>query len=596
MSARSDLPPEDVPISSRRPEGKRPAEQSGTADSSGNRLTAAIAVAGLGAALVGVAPLVGLVSPETSTAFMSWPLLLVLALIPAAAATWAVRRGRPVLAAALLIGPAVLAPGRLVLDAQLVVDAGLAARPELLLPRTLDPLVPATGLWLLLAGHVLTAVAGGLAFAGAGRTPEPSLGAAFGSTEDIPAAGARRQGLLALVLCATVIAAVGLLMTQFESDDPYLLPRAALDSPVVVLIGSLLLAIGVPTAGGLVAGSADPEFARGGLLGIAAALAGVVVPPLFAVALLGDLHYAWGAGFVLIAAVALAALAVSAGRVPAEREPAEDLRLPAFTRLVTGAGALAVLAGVLAVVGAMAAHWQLPTALEGESPYTARVLVPAGVLMLVLGGGVLWPRTARWVRPALAVAWTAVPLAAAATLDAVLTAIQAAGASAGSGAWAAGAAILLAVLAGAGAAIAGGVERDDVDLSDVAVRRPLAAPAAVAGLLAIGAFALPVVTAPGYVPPGVFTEFSTTSWGLLTGLAAVLGAAVLAPLCRPERAAALLAGAAVVVLVRVAELPLTVGRAEGAGPGTGTWLGLACTAVLLVTSALAARQVGERQQ
>ncbi|MER7082616.1 hypothetical protein ABT308_31025, partial [Saccharopolyspora kobensis] len=66
-------------------------------------------------------------------------------------------------------------------------------------------------------------------------------------------------------------------------------------------------------------------------------------------------------------------------------------------------------------------------------------------------------------------------------------------------------------------------------------------------------------------------------------------AAVLAPMCRPPRAAALLCGAALVVAVRVLEYPLTAERLPGSEPGTGLWFGIAGVLALLVSAAAAIR-------
>ncbi|MEU6129303.1 hypothetical protein ABZ805_09040 [Saccharopolyspora sp. NPDC047091] len=583
-------------------------------------LTAAIALSALGALLAAFAPLLGLVAPDMPTGFTSWPWLLVPALIPAVLA--AVFRGsRPALAAAVLLGPAVLAPGRLVQDAQLVVDAGLAARPELLLPDTLDPLGPALGTWLLLAGHLLALAAGVLALiAGRGLFDHADGSSdAFGSFgEDAFAgssvaeaaadgapgrgrAGARRQGLLALVLCATAIAAVGLLMGPFTSEDPYLLAKPAVEAPVPVALGSLLLAIAVPAAAAFMSGSADRDLVRGGLLGLAAGLAAVAVPPLVAVALLPRLQFGWGPALELGAALVLVGLAVEGGRDPARGSG--DVRLPALTRLLRTAGALAVLAGALAITGALTPHLEMPSWVDDPSLYPARLLWPGGVLLVLLGAALLVPSIAAAVRPALAVAWTAVPLAGAAALDTVLTATQVAGANAAPGAWISGGAMACALLAAITAALAGGVEREEVDLAepdwhpergadDLAERswRPaVAVPAAVAALLGLAAVLLPVLAAPDYTAPGVFTRFSTSSWGLIGAGVAVLVAAVLAVRSRPPRAAALLVGAALVMAVRALEFPLTAGRAEGAVPGPGLWCAIAAAVVLLVAAALAAR-------
>ncbi|MEU6268812.1 hypothetical protein [Saccharopolyspora shandongensis] len=544
------------------------------------RLRVAIVVAAAGALLVGLGPLLGLVEPGASAAFLAWPLLLALSLLAPALAFVFAKRGRLGTAAAVLVGPAALAPGRLVLDLQFVADPGLAARPELLRVETLDALAPSAGVWLLLAGHVAAIVAGVLAVRGIGHGDEGT--------------GSHRQGLLTLVLCAGVIAAVGVLMAPFASEDPYLLPNPALDGPVVLLIGGILLAVAAPSTAGFLAGSTDPEFARGGLLGVAAALACVAVPPLVSAAVLDQVQFAWGPVLVVVAVITLVALAVPAGRADSG-ESTDDLRLPALTRLITTSAVLALVAGALALLAAAAPQVEMPFGLRDPSPYPARMLWPAGSLLVALGIGLLLPRAAGWLRPMLTVVWVVIPFAAAGVLDAVFTAVQAADASAGIGAWAAGIAVLFAASAAIIAAIAGAVERDDVDLTEMAMHRMVLVPSLVALLLGAGAFSFPVLTAPDYTAPGVFTDFGTTSWGLVMALAAVVGAAVLASMCRPPRAAALLCAAALVVAVRVLEFPLTAERLPGSEPGLGLWFGAACVVVLLGTSIAAARVPRDRQ-
>jgi hypothetical protein len=548
-------------------------------------LTAGIVIAGIGALLVALAPLIGLVEPRTPPAFVSWPLLLLLAGLPPALSWWFARKRTPLLAAAVLLGPAVLAPGRLIIDGQLLIDPGLAARPELLLPNTLDPLKPSVGLWLLLLGRIAALIAGIVAMTSADAARETSLGPVFGGS-DASAATSRKQGQLAVVLCATVLGAVGVLMMQFASDNPYLVSRAAVDSPLPVLVGSLLVAVGIPSVGGFVASSVDREMARGGLLGLAVALAGIAVPPLFAATVVPQIHYGWGSVLGLVAALALTALGLTAGRVES-RASSGELRLPPLARLLRTAGALAVVAGVLAVVGAATPQWAMPGGVSQPS-YTARMLWPAGVVLVVLGIGLLLPRVALRIRPALSVAWVVLPLTAAAALDTVFAAAQAAGAQAGIGAWAAGVAGGVAGLAAVASAFAGAIERDDVDRTEVVLHRAVLVPAVLALPLAVGAFGWPVLVAPDYDPPGVFSNFGVTSWGLVLALVAVLASAVLAPVCRSTRAVALFCGAALVVLVRMLELPLTAGRVAGSGPGPGLWLAAACLVVLLIAAVVAA--------
>lgn len=570
-------------------------------------LNIAVALSAAGALLGGLAPLFAAVTPSMPPAFTSWPLLLVLALIPTALSAALLRR-KPGVAAAVLLGPAVLAPGRFVQDMQLVVDASYAARPELLHADTLEPLAPAAGTWVLLAGHVLTTIAGALAVIAGGKLFDRTGGAAFGAA-DSDRARARKQGLLALVLCASVVASVGALMGPFTSTDPYLLAKPAVDAPAAVGIGSLLLALALLTAAGVVAGSTDPDLVRGGLLGLAAALVAVAVPPLVAVAVLVQLQLGWGPVLVLLAAVALVGLAFPGGKSP-ERAAAEP-RLPALTKLLTAAGALAVLSGALAIAGALTPHLQMPSYLDDPSPYPARLLLPGGVVLVLLGAGLLIrrkptaprsaiptgsqdtanaQRAAAALRPALTVAWAMLPLGGAAALDAVLMATQLASAEARAGAWLSGAAMLLAMAAAVVAAVAGAVERDDVDLTEQDWRPSVAVPAAIAAVLSLGAVFLPVLTAPDYTPPGIFTEFSTSSWGLIATGAAALAALVLAPRCRPPRAVALLGGAALVMSVRVLEFPITSGRFEGAAPGLGLWFAIAAVLAIAVTAGFAARR------
>ncbi|MBA8822725.1 hypothetical protein FHX42_000054 [Saccharopolyspora lacisalsi] len=569
MSVRSDNPPGDVPAEPTESIGSRSDASEGVAS---NRLGVAVTLAGIGALLTGLAVLFGLVRPAAPPVFTSWPLLLVLAALPPLSAAAFARAQRPVSAAALLVGPAALAVGRLVVDVQLVVDAGLAARPALLLPRTLTALTPSVGVWLLLAGHVVTVLAGVLAFGAVGGDHSASAGR-------VSAGATRRPGLLTAVLLVTIPTAAGFLVKSFASDDPYLVPKSAVEAPLPVLSGCLLLAVALPVASGFLVDLAAPAFARGGLLGLAFATAGVSVPPLSAALLVRDLSPSWGAVVGTVGAVLLGLLAVPAGRGNT-RERLGEVRLPSLRGLLLSAALLSTLAGLLAAGGALLPQLHMPAGAPDVTPYSARMSAPAGAVLILLGAGLCHPRLAERVRPALAVGWVLVPLASAPTLETVLATTQATGAEVGFGAWASGLAVLPAALAGSVAAVAGGVERDEVDLTERSARRDLIVPAVLAALLALGAFSLPVMRAPGYTPPGVFTDFSTTSWGLVAALAAVLGAVGLAPVCRPRRVVALLSGAAAVVLLRVLELPLTAGRVADPVPGTGLWFGLGCVVLL----------------
>lgn len=607
MIARSDSPAEDA--RNPPPRGENPAptgEVLGAARQRPSGLVAALVVAAAGALLVGAAPAVGMVAPAQPPAFTSWPLLLVLAALPPGLAAAFLRSGKHGVAAAVLIAPAALAPGRAILDAQPLADASGSARPELLVPTTLDPAAPALGCWLLLAGHVAVAASGVVAhFAGtdrakAGRAVGPPV---FGDSEQVDdagqaasaaspnagASGTQRRGLPAFVLCVAVVAAVAVLMRQFTSDNPYLVPRAVMDAPPpLVLIGSIAVAVAALITSGVATSTSDLDVARGTLLGLASGIAGFSVPPLVAASVVPEVHYGTGAVLGLASLLVLAVLSVPAGRPPA-RAGTDDLRLPALGRLHNVAGALAVLAGILAVFGAVLPELQLPEGVSDTSAYPAARLWPAGLVMIVLGAVLLQPRANSWIRPALPTAWAVLPLTVAATLDSVFSTLALTDASAGVGAWASGAALAAGGAAAAVSAVAGSVERDDVDRTEITWRRAVIAPCALAAVLAVAAFSFPAVTAPGYQPPGLFTDFSTTSWGIVVALVAVVAACAIAPAARPPRSAALLSGAAAVALLRVLELPLSAGRVDGLGPGPGFWSGLGCFAVLVVAAVVGGR-------
>lgn len=556
----------------------RPAEVGPQPDAGRSRragLTVAISVAGVGALLIGLAPLVGVVAPSAPPAFTSWPLLLLLAALPPLLAIAFVRQGNRAVAAAVLLGPAVVAPGRMIVDGQLFVDAGLAARPELLLPAVLDRLTPSLGAGLLLAGHIVTCVAGIVAMASSsGEFESQGPGSAFESEKDGQVRfGGQRQGRLAVALCVGIVAGVGILAAQFVSGNPFLIPRGALDSPVMVMIGCLWMAVAVPVAAGVAAGSADPDLAHGGLLGLAVSVAGVAVPPLVAAIVVDNVSVEWGP---IVALVAVAGM-VLLGRQALSPGTSAASRPPALNRLLLVSGGLSVIAALFAAAGAL-----LPS-LVGlgpgavSSPHSTRLLLLGAAVLIVLGTGVLVPRFATVLRPALAAGWAVMSLAAFA-------------AYVGTTGWAVAAALCASLLAAVAAGAAGAVERDDLDLSEIKVSTPVAVPAAASLLFALGAFCFPVVTAPLYEEPGIFAHFSTPSWGLVIALLVVISAVLLAPVSRPNRAVASLGGAVLVVLVRVLDLPLSAGRTAGIEPGWGLWCGLACVAGMVLTAAVAVWQ------
>ncbi|MFE0310255.1 hypothetical protein [Amycolatopsis sp. NPDC058986] len=539
------------------------------------------------------------VSPDVSPGFTSWPLLVVLALAPAAAALWCGGTGRPGTAAGLVVGLAALAPGRLLLDLQLLTAGPLAIRPELYLPsRLLDRTAAGPGLWLLLAGDVLTLVA-----------LVPAARAARQRAEIAGAVSGRRRWRLVVPLLA-VAAAVGLLMAPVRSDDVYLLARSAFEGPWPGLGGFLLLACALPLVLLLGLASASDGVARGTLIGASVAVLAVALPAVVSGLAVTNLHPGFGPALAVVAVVVVLGLAATRLTVPEHgREPEGDLageaRLPGLFWWRFACGGLAVLTAIAAVIGAFAP--QLVTkagaVLTGPPPESpARwLLLAAGVLVLVLGLLMLAPPAAGAVRPVLAVAWAAVVLAGTAVLGTAVAATDATnltgfGADAGqtvigydlgAGVGWTVAALVLAPLTALAAVAAGVVEREDSGAEGPRTGGAVLTPVVAAAVLAIAAFGTPVFTAPGYVPPGLWANFDTPSWGLLTALVVVLGSLALSQRSRPGPAAAGLIGAALLVAVHAAEYPLIGSALDGARPATGFWLALGALVAVLAAAVMA---------
>jgi hypothetical protein len=74
---------------------------------------------------------------------------------------------------------------------------------------------------------------------------------------------------------------------------------------------------------------------------------------------------------------------------------------------------------------------------------------------------------------------------------------------------------------------------------------------------------------------------------LVAAVLTVLGAIALVLRSRPTSAASLLIGAAAVLALRAAELPMLGGHVKDAQAGTGFWLSLGCAAALLIAAVMA---------
>ena len=525
-------------------------------------------VAGLAAVLGAVGAVVGPV--DGGRAFASAPLLVVLALAPIAAAGLLLSRKKVGLAGGVLAGAGLLAPGRVLLDLQFLVRPVDASRPELFVPTTLGDFDPTAGLWLLLGGHVAAAVAGVLA--------------AAGKVDDVTSSVAARGRAMGWALALTTITVAGLLLQPYRSDNAFLLATDVIGSPAMVRIGGLVVALTVILGGVLAAGASRVSWAKGMVLGLAIGLTGLTAPTLVAALTVEWLHPERWAYLALLPLPVLAVLMFTLlNRDDADAEP-EDVHLEA-DRLHRATGVLGVLTGLAALGGALFPQLVVDAGLDQPANYANRQLAPVGVLLVVLGAA-LFTRWATIVRPAFVVTLASVVLVGTAALDAAFTGDSVSPlVHLGAGVWFVGAAVVLSAFAAIVAAIAGGAERDEVDLTEREPNNRLMIPLGVAGALAIGAFGLPMIKASGFAAPGIWTEFRLASWGLLTALVVVVVAAAIAVNARPARATALLAGATVVVTVHLLEWPLTIGRAEGASPDNGTWFTIAC-AVVLVASAV----------
>jgi len=538
----------------------------------------AVGSAAVGGLLLVGGPMVG-VATGAPPGFLSWPLLAVLALGPVAVAAGYAARDRPAVVSALLAMLAVIALGRVIGDLELVFNAGLLSRPELLLATTALRPTAATGTWLLLAGHLCMVLAGVL---GTGLSVQRE------DSEDVS------RGLLAWSVLIALVAAVGLSGVPFLSDDVFLPATGVLDGPMLVLVGGLVVVLAVPLGVAVAVSSGSSELVRGGLLGSGLAVLAMAVPPAVASLAIAGLHPAPGPFCAVAAACVLIVLAhvtvpVRSG-LPETATPRTVVKAARERKMVGWhglAGVLGIVAGGTAVLGAQLPSLSVP---GGVAPvdYASRLLGPSGVLVGLLGFALLFRRLATAIRPAFTVLCVSIPFVAMGLFDAGLSATSIGSVESGVGTRFVWLSVIVVVAAAVAAAVAGVFEREDVDVSQFRPRTVLVAPVTLATVLAVGAFGLPTVTAADYQAPGLWSNVrEVASTGLLVALVVVALAGMLALRSRPARGASLLFGAAGVVAVRTLEFPLTGGRVSGASVGVGTWLAVACLASLLVGAVMA---------
>jgi hypothetical protein len=487
----------------------------------------------------------------------------------------------------------------------LLADGSLATRPELYFPdRLLDRPPAGPGLWLLVVGHLLTLAAGVFA-AGIARDQAEAAGELDG----------RRWRLLAPVLA--VAAGVGLLLPPVGSDTAFLLAKNAFEGPTVAMAGYLLLAAVLPLTVLVAVSSPSTGVAKGGFGGAALAALAVGLPQVAAGLVVDRLGVAAGSVVLAVAAAALLGLAFTRLDV-AEEDAVEkggdrtgdlagEAKLPGlfWWRLVTGG--LALLAAGTAAIGASAPLLTANGAAPAPETPSRGLLFAAAVALAVPALFVFVPRLSAFARGVVAAVWAGVVLAGAAVLSTALSQTEdkavdpalfgvdlplpdKAGYSAGPGVTWTFVALALAALAALAAVITGVVERDVAD--DAGMEGPRAGgnivtPVVAAAVLAVAAFGTPVFTAPGYTPPGLWSNFGTASWGLVLALVVVLGLYALVVRSRPAAAAAALVGAALLLGLRAAELPVTGSEFDGSAAGIGFWLALGGAAVSLVAAGMA---------
>ena len=542
-----------------------------------------------------------------SRGYSSTALLVVLSVLPMALVAVCLLRGRPVTVIGVLAGAAAIAPGRAILDMQLLTDPSSAARPELYRSVVFAMPGPAAGLWLLLAGHVATVAAGVVGLRALGPRSEPDARGGVSSGD--------ARGLLLAGVFAAAVAAVGVMMKPFSTDDAFLPAGSAFESPALVLAGCLVLAFGLVVAAGLATSSGTTAIATGGLLGLAVAAVAVAVPNLVSGLAVTGVGLSAGPIVMLVGVAGLlvvARISTTGDRHAGETDDmarrvrslsadaveradgageAGEARLPGLRRLWTATGVLAVLTAAASLAGALTAQVVVVDGLPSPNSPSQWVLVVAGLLVGALGVAMFVPTLAGKVRPALSVCWAGVPLAATAVMTTAITASElgAAGLSPGPGVLWAALAVVGAVATACCSVVAGMVERDSGDAAEGDRPGPnLITPLVAGGILAVGGFGVPSILATDYVEPTLWSDFGTPSWGLLVAMLTVLGVCVLAPRCRPARATALLTGATCLAGLRVAELPLTMGI-DGIHAGVGWWLALGCAAALLIATGIAPR-------
>jgi hypothetical protein len=426
-------------------------------------------------------------------------------------------------------------------------------------------------------------------------------------------------------------------------------PRSVLDAPVWAAAGGFALAIGIALAVVLACSTPDPRVSIGGLVGVSIGVLAVVAPRVTVAALAGGhglrvalgpvLGALGGLGLALLAAwvgyrgrrlahrgdgvvggatgrnghVSLAGGALVDGNGVAAGSGAGGLDGPVGTRALARLGdaverlagppaavlavrcrlagaALATLAAGASIAAALTEPLRLAPDLPHPQLATRWLLLAAGAILVPLALGTASRSLGPKVRPALALVLVTVPMAAGEPLAAVLGVLGLDGVGAGPGLWLTLLAVTLAGAAALAVVLAGGFERDEVELSRTPYEGPLAAASAAAAVLTVPAFWLPLVDGAGWGTTGVLQPpFGLASWGLLAGFAVTMGALLIGPRCRPGQAMVLYGGVFAVLVFRTSRLAVTPGLVPGNGLGEGAWATGLCLLLVVVAAVLVPR-------
>lgn len=559
--------------------------------SGGAYLALAVVLLVVGAGLTVIAPRHPIVAPATAVggpASDVWPMLAVLASIPALLALVLMLARQRAAALGLVAVGGLVAACRFVADLALLVSPLAADRVELWVPHGIESVRPGQGLWLLLAGQLCNGAAGAFALAESARCQ-----GGYGFAEP-PAPPRASRPVMPIAVSFAVMAGAGLLAAPVRSDDPYVSGRSAFDAPAPVSLGAFALAAGIVLATGLAGSSLDYRVTVAGLVGAALAVMGIALPRVVVATLAPDLGVAPGPVVAVLGAVGLAASARWVSVRAWSGTPSGGKRTWSRALLAEGTrvlgGALCLVSGGCALFASFLHPLRLAGGLSQPRIPTTGLLLCTGLVVATVGWFTVMPRHGRMLRPALAVVAMAMPIATAEYTANVSEVLDLPGVDAGVGSWFAVAAVLTALAGALLGVVSGGFERDDVDLSGRSFSGPTAPVSAGAAVLAVPAFALPLINGTGRGVTGVVQgPVGLPSWALFAAMLVTVGIGLLGPRCRPVPAAVLYTGGCVLLVLRLARMPFGPRPLPAGGFAEGAWATVLCLLLMVAGATIAVR-------